>query len=144
MDKLDYVACMAMEFFVKDGRLLVNEMAPRVHNSGHWTMDGADQSQFLQHIKAVAGQAVSVPKVTMPVAMVNCIGEMPDVSKYEGLDFVTTYDYGKEPRPERKVGHINVLGESQTKAVFYSTLAKMLEDAGEKPLADLMNQRVNG
>ncbi|MCY4046131.1 MAG: 5-(carboxyamino)imidazole ribonucleotide synthase [Cellvibrionales bacterium] len=142
LEKLDYVGCMAMEFFVKGDQLLVNEMAPRVHNSGHWTMDGADQSQFYLHIKAVAGQAISTPVISQPVAMVNCIGDMPaDTAKYDRLDFVSVYDYGKEPRAERKVGHINVLGNDQSKAEFFNTLAAMLDEANETSLADLMRDR---
>lgn len=143
MEQLNYVGCMTIEFFVQGDKLMVNEAAPRVHNSGHWTIDGADQSQFLLHVKAVAGEVISAPEVTKPVAMVNCIGEMPDVSAYQDKTYIKPFDYGKEPRSERKVGHINVLGDTLAKSNFYQTVASLLSDFGETSLADIMQDRAS-
>lgn len=142
MNKLDYIGLMAIEFFVKDNQLIVNEVAPRVHNSGHWTMDGADCSQFQQHLKAVAGKSVAKPNVTMPVAMVNCIGELPDFSKYASEEAISCYDYGKDARPERKVGHINILANNRTEAEFNALVSQILAELGEDTLAEIISQRI--
>jgi 5-(carboxyamino)imidazole ribonucleotide synthase len=110
---LDYVGVLAVEMFVlPDGgngpRVLVNEIAPRVHNSGHWTLDGASVSQFEQHIRAIAGWALGKPVRHGPVIMTNLIGE--EVSSYEqwlAIPGATVHLYGKgTPRPGRKMGHV--------------------------------------
>lgn len=107
---LDYVGILAVEFFVQpDGRLLINEIAPRVHNSGHWTQDACRVSQFQQHIRAVAGWPLIEPRRHSDVVMDNLIGD--DVGRW--LTFAAEPDtslhlYGKqEPRPGRKMGHVN-------------------------------------
>jgi len=116
LDKLNYVGVMVIEFFVqtnKDGvaeKLIANEMAPRVHNSGHWTIDGATSSQFENHIRAVAGLPLGDVSYDKSV-MVNCIGSMPDLQKTLKLSTVKYHSYEKEPRSKRKVGHINLVGE---------------------------------
>lgn len=143
MEKLDYIGCMAIEFFVKGNQLIVNEAAPRVHNSGHWTLDGSEFSQFTQHLKAIAGEVVSNPKISMPAAMVNCIGKLPDFEQYKHNANIHCYDYGKTERPERKLGHINVLGENQTETEFYNLIASMLKDFGEEDLACNMATRAS-
>jgi 5-(carboxyamino)imidazole ribonucleotide synthase len=110
---LDYVGVLAVEMFVlPDGgngrRVLVNEIAPRVHNSGHWTLDGASVSQFEQHIRAIAGWALGKPVRHGPVTMTNLIGE--EVNSYEQwltVPGATVHLYGKgAPRPGRKMGHV--------------------------------------
>jgi 5-(carboxyamino)imidazole ribonucleotide synthase len=100
-----YVGTFTVEYFVKDGRLLANEMAPRVHNSGHWTIEGAATSQFANHVRAIAGLPLGSAAATGHAAMVNFIGRMPTARaalKVPGLAF---HDYGKSPRPGRKLGH---------------------------------------
>jgi 5-(carboxyamino)imidazole ribonucleotide synthase len=142
MNKLDYVGLMAIEFFVKGDQLIVNEVAPRVHNSGHWTIDGADSSQFLQHLKAVAGITVTTPAVTMPIAMINCIGELPDFKQFADNANISCLGYGKKPRPERKVGHINVSGANCSRADFYQQVQAILLVVGEEALAEVVAKRV--
>lgn len=113
LEHFQYVGTLAIEFFVKDQSLFINEMAPRVHNSGHWSIQGATVSQFENHLRAVSGLNIIEPKVTAPyVMMINLIGE--DVP--EGLADISgvyPYSYGKTLRANRKMGHINII--SQTK-----------------------------
>lgn len=110
MQKLDYAGVMAVEFFQEDDRLLVNEIAPRVHNSGHWTHEGADRSQFDLHVHALAG--VSLYPVTMkgPSAMVNLIGVPFDPAWLQRPGVV--HWYGKSVRPGRKLGHVNLMAST--------------------------------
>jgi 5-(carboxyamino)imidazole ribonucleotide synthase len=113
---LDYVGVLAVEMFVvpRDGgtEILVNEIAPRVHNSGHWTLDGASISQFEQHIRAIAGWPLGKPVRHAPVTMTNLIGD--DVNSYEQwltVPGATVHLYGKgRPRPGRKMGHVTQVG----------------------------------
>jgi 5-(carboxyamino)imidazole ribonucleotide synthase len=109
---LDYVGVLAVEMFVVDEggkrRLLVNEIAPRVHNSGHWTLDGATASQFEQHIRAVAGWPLAKPLRLGRIEMINLIGdEMNGWAKYLAEPGACVHLYGKgEARPGRKMGHV--------------------------------------
>lgn len=128
MDKLDYIGCLAFEFFVKDGQLYANEIAPRVHNSGHWSLDGADSSQFYLHTQAVAGRTVETPKVDFPSAMVNLIGNIPNLDAYKDSETISVYDYGKEARPGRKLGHVNLVGRDMDLAQFSAFIADFLDD----------------
>jgi 5-(carboxyamino)imidazole ribonucleotide synthase len=113
---LDYVGVLAVEMFVLAGRdgpkVLVNEIAPRVHNSGHWTLDGASISQFEQHIRAIAGWPLGKPVRHGPVTMTNLIGD--EINTYErwmSLPGATVHLYGKgTPRPGRKMGHVTQVG----------------------------------
>jgi 5-(carboxyamino)imidazole ribonucleotide synthase len=107
-ETLDYVGVFALELFVCNGRLLGNEMAPRVHNSGHWTIEGAHTSQFENHVRAVLGLPLGDTGVRGPSAMLNWIGEMPDPSPVLNVADGHWHDYGKEARPGRKVGHATV------------------------------------
>lgn len=109
---LDYVGVLAVEFFEKDGSLIANEMAPRVHNSGHWTIEGAETSQFENHIRAVAGLPLGDPKPRGFSAMINLIGSMPDISKVLRIPGAHFHDYCKEPRIGRKLGHITIRADS--------------------------------
>lgn len=106
MQHLDYVGVMAIEFFVADGKLLVNEIAPRVHNSGHWTQAGASISQFELHVRAICGFPLPQSVQTGCSAMVNLIGVGYDTSWLE-QGAAQLHWYGKELRPGRKMGHLN-------------------------------------
>jgi len=103
--KLEYVGVLAVEFFVVDGSLLANEMAPRVHNSGHWTIEGSATSQFENHLRAIAGMELGSTE-SRPTVMLNCIGSMPSEMETSAFPELFRHDYGKEPRPGRKVGHL--------------------------------------
>jgi 5-(carboxyamino)imidazole ribonucleotide synthase len=107
MEELDYAGVMAVEFFEQDGELLVNEIAPRVHNSGHWTHDGADWSQFDLHVHALAGVPLHSLNVHGASAMINLIGTPFDQAWLQHPGVV--HWYGKTVRPGRKVGHANVV-----------------------------------
>lgn len=109
MISLDYVGVLAIEFFLVEGMLVANEMAPRVHNTGHWTIEGAKTSQFEQHIRAITGMPLGSTAVTGHSIMLNCIGEMPDKNTVLSQPHTFYHDYGKAPRPGRKLGHITVV-----------------------------------
>ncbi|MBA5764123.1 5-(carboxyamino)imidazole ribonucleotide synthase [Vibrio sp. 404] len=108
---LDYVGVLALEFFDVDGALLVNEIAPRVHNSGHWTQQGAETCQFENHLRAVCGLPLGSTKLVRETAMINILGE--DTLPKELLEMAGCHIhwYGKEKRAGRKMGHINVCGD---------------------------------
>ena len=105
----DYAGILTIEFFVQKGRLVANEMAPRVHNSGHWTIEGAATSQFENHLRAILGLPLGDTRAVGHAAMVNFIGSMPDRVKVLALPGVHYHDYGKAPRPGRKVGHCTIV-----------------------------------
>ncbi len=105
LERLDYVGLLAMEFFVMNGRLLANEMAPRVHNSGHWTIEGAETSQFENHLRAILGLPLGSTAAVGQAAMVNFIGRLPERSTCLQIPGTHFHDYGKAPKPSRKVGH---------------------------------------
>jgi 5-(carboxyamino)imidazole ribonucleotide synthase len=108
LEELKYVGVLAIEFFEQDGRLLANEMAPRVHNSGHWTIEGAVTSQFENHLRAVVGLPLGSTAVMGCSAMVNLIGELPETADVLRLVDAHLHLYGKTPRPGRKLGHVTV------------------------------------
>lgn len=112
MDALDYVGVMAFEFFVTANGLIANEIAPRVHNSGHWSIEGAQTSQFENHVRAVAGLPLGTTDLLTPCAMLNIIGAMPSAEMLLALPGVRLHDYNKAPRPGRKIGHVTVLADS--------------------------------
>src|SRR5262249_14141015 len=105
MEHLGYVGVLAIEFFQKGEALLANEMAPRVHNSGHWTIEGARTSQFENHLRAVVGWPLGPTEAVACSAMVNLIGTLPDVAKVLAVPGAHLHLYGKKPRPGRKLGH---------------------------------------
>ena len=117
MERLDYVGVLAVELFETRGRLLANEMAPRVHNSGHWTLDGADASQFENHIRAVTGLPPAVPGRAGPAAMLNIVGETPDAAAVAAIPGAHLHLYDKVPRPGRKLGHVNVTGRDEARVL---------------------------
>jgi len=110
MDALGHVGVMAVEFFDDGERLLANELACRVHNSGHWTIEGAVTSQFENHLRAILGLPLGSPAPRGEAAMVNILGAMPKREDLLALPGVHLHDYGKQPRPGRKVGHATVAG----------------------------------
>ena len=105
LDKLNYVGVLAFEFFEIDGGLKANEIAPRVHNSGHWTIEGAECSQFENHLRAIAGLPLGSTAKVGESAMVNFIGEVPAVEQAVAIDGCHLHHYGKAFKPGRKVGH---------------------------------------
>lgn len=107
LEDLDYVGVLALEMFVLGDTLLANEFAPRVHNSGHWTIEGARTSQFSNHIRAITGQLPGPTEVLGYAGMLNLIGEIPHTARWQGIGQL--HDYGKAPRPGRKLGHITVV-----------------------------------
>lgn len=108
----DYAGVLTIEFFVRRGRLIANEMAPRVHNSGHWTIEGADTSQFENHLRAILGLPLGSTAARGHAAMINFIGVMPTRDAILGLEHAHLHHYGKEPRPQRKLGHATLVRAS--------------------------------
>lgn len=136
LDRLGYVGVLAIELFEAEGRLLANEIAPRVHNSGHWTLDGARASQFENHIRAVTGMPLAPPCVPGPAAMINLIGEIPDVNALASIPCAHIHLYDKAPRPGRKLGHVNVSGDDEREVMeTVERVWALLPGAGELPAA---------
>jgi 5-(carboxyamino)imidazole ribonucleotide synthase len=104
-----YAGVLALELFEVSGGLLANEVAPRVHNSGHWTIEGAVTSQFEQHLRAVCGLPLGDPSPVGVSEMVNLVGTLPDVDRVLGVPGTHLHLYGKSPRPARKLGHVTVV-----------------------------------
>jgi 5-(carboxyamino)imidazole ribonucleotide synthase len=109
MNALAYVGVLTVEFFVVKGRLIANEMAPRVHNSGHWTIEGCVTSQFENHLRAICDLPLGSTRPLGHTAMINFLGKMPDRMRLLAIDGLAFHDYGKEPRPGRKLGHCTIL-----------------------------------
>ncbi|MEH6565975.1 MAG: 5-(carboxyamino)imidazole ribonucleotide synthase [Halopseudomonas sp.] len=105
LSKLEYVGVMAFEFFEVDGGLKANEIAPRVHNSGHWTIEGSECSQFENHLRAIAGLPLGATATLGEAAMLNFIGEVPDASQVTAIEQCHLHHYGKAFKAGRKVGH---------------------------------------
>jgi 5-(carboxyamino)imidazole ribonucleotide synthase len=120
LDALDYVGVLAVELFEVGGRLLANEFAPRVHNTGHWTIDGAVTSQFENHLRAILGLPLGPTEARAPSVMVNVIGEVPPLEELAALQGTHVHLYGKEPRAGRKVGHLTLVDPDE------ETLARAL------------------
>ena len=124
-EELDYVGVFALELFCRGGELLANEMAPRVHNSGHWTIEGAQASQFENHLRAVLGLPLGATDAIGHACMLNWIGEMPDPAPVLREAGGHWHDYGKQARPGRKVGHATVRADTP------EALAAALERIGQ-------------
>ncbi len=129
LDRLDYVGVMALEFFDAGDVLFANEMAPRVHNSGHWTIEGSMTSQFENHLRAILGLPVGSTTARGHTAMVNLIGSTPDPARLLALPQAHVHLYGKAPRPGRKLGHVTVCADSA--AELDTVLASLSEIVGE-------------
>ena len=108
-EHFDYAGVLTIEFFVHEGRLVANEMAPRVHNSGHWTIEGAVTSQFENHLRAILGMPLGDTRPVGHAAMVNYIGTMPERDRILAVPGAHHHDYGKAPRAGRKLGHCTVV-----------------------------------
>ncbi len=108
LDALEYTGVLAIEFFEYKGKLLANEMAPRVHNSGHWTIEGAETSQFENHMRAIAGLPLGSTSALGHSAMLNLIGTLPETAEILAVPGAHLHLYGKRPGPKRKLGHITV------------------------------------
>ena len=124
-EALDYVGVFALELFDRDGALLANEMAPRVHNSGHWTIEGSETSQFENHLRAVVGLPLGSTAMRGHACMLNWLGDMPDAAAALAVEGMHWDDYGKQPRAGRKVGHATLRVDSP------AALADTLRQAGE-------------
>jgi 5-(carboxyamino)imidazole ribonucleotide synthase len=112
MDALQYIGVLTIEFFVVEGRLIANEMAPRVHNSGHWTIEGCVTSQFENHLRAICGLPLGSTRPLGHAAMINFLGQLPDRERLLAIDGLAFHDYGKQARPGRKLGHCTILKKS--------------------------------
>jgi 5-(carboxyamino)imidazole ribonucleotide synthase len=113
LERLDYVGVLAFEFFVADGALLANEIAPRVHNSGHWSIEGAEVSQFENHLRAICGLPLGSTGLRGASAMLNLIGNAPASGELAALEGCHLHLYGKMPKPQRKIGHVTVTAATQ-------------------------------
>lgn len=110
-EHLDYVGVLAFEFFVAQGQLFGNEIAPRVHNSGHWSIEGAEVSQFENHLRAIAGLPLGSTRLRGHSLMVNFIGQAPETAQLAAIPGLHVHHYGKTPKPQRKVGHATLTAE---------------------------------
>lgn len=112
LERLSYVGVLTLELFDVGGTLFANEIAPRVHNSGHWTIEGAETSQFENHLRAVCGLPLGGASARGPTAMLNFVGHMPPAGRVLGIAGAHLHDYGKLPRARRKLGHVTLCGAS--------------------------------
>lgn len=124
LSELNYVGVLTVEFFQKDGQLLANEIAPRVHNSGHWTIEGADTSQFENHLRAICDLPLGSTKARGHVAMVNIIGHVPDTADLLRIPHTHLHLYGKQARAGRKLGHVTLCVDNEK--TFKETLKRLL------------------
>jgi 5-(carboxyamino)imidazole ribonucleotide synthase len=109
MERFDYAGVLTVEFFLAGETLMANELAPRVHNSGHWTIEGAETSQFENHLRAILGLPLGSTAPTGHSFMLNLLGRIPDRRRLLGIPGLHLHDYGKSERPKRKVGHCTVV-----------------------------------
>ena len=140
-NSLDYVGVLALEFFDLDGELLVNEIAPRVHNSGHWTQQGAETCQFENHLRAVCGLPLGSTEQVRPTSMINILGQDRVPESLLDTAGVHVHWYGKEKRAGRKMGHINVCASNQpalTQKLI--ELAKVLDENAYPAIHQLTQQ----
>jgi 5-(carboxyamino)imidazole ribonucleotide synthase len=112
LQHLNYVGVLAIEFFVRNGRLIANEMAPRVHNSGHWTIEGAVTSQFENHLRAIMGLPLGDCSARGHSGMINLLGKVPAVPPLLAIPGLHLHDYRKAARIGRKVGHLTLIRDS--------------------------------
>jgi 5-(carboxyamino)imidazole ribonucleotide synthase len=112
MNHLAYVGVLALELFSVDGELFANEMAPRVHNSGHWTIEGAETSQFENHLRALLSLPLGATTPRGTSVMFNIIGHIPPLERVVAVQGAHLHLYGKAPTEKRKVGHVTLVAES--------------------------------
>jgi 5-(carboxyamino)imidazole ribonucleotide synthase len=140
LDHLGYTGVMALELFLVGDRLLANEFAPRVHNSGHWTIDGACTSQFENHLRAICGLPLGDTDIRFRSLMFNLLGKMPDVALQASPDTAASasvhwHDYHKTPRENRKIGHVTVT--ANTAAALQARSAQLASALGVAAELDL-------
>ena len=128
LEALDYVGVLTIEWFEHEGRLVANEIAPRVHNSGHWTIEGAATSQFENHLRAVTGLPLGLPQALGVWAMVNLVGTPPPLETLASLSGAHVHMYGKAPRTSRKVGHVTLCAVDE--GYLDARLAELLHVVG--------------
>jgi 5-(carboxyamino)imidazole ribonucleotide synthase len=135
MNALGYVGVLAIELFLVDGALVANEMAPRVHNSGHWTIEGAETSQFENHVRAIVGAPLGSTRLVAPCAMLNVIGKMPPRERVLAVEGAHLHAYGKDAAPGRKIGHVTIRATSRAElcAKVEDLLPVVDPDATEPP-----------
>ena len=133
MDALGHVGVLTIEFFVTKDGLIANEMAPRVHNSGHWTIDGAVTSQFENHVRAVTDEPLGSTDARGLSGMINIIGAMPDRGDLLAVPGARLHDYGKTPRPGRKLAHVNVCAADER---IRAAQMRVLEDLVRRATQD--------
>ncbi len=134
LNHLQYVGVLTLELFVTADGLLANEMAPRVHNSGHWSIEGAVCSQFENHIRAVAGLPLGSTEIIQPSVLVNIIGQHPDSAAVLALDGVHLHLYGKSERAGRKLGHITVMPNDSSQIIeLLKQLSQILPESLSLP-----------
>jgi len=112
MDRLEYVGVMALELFSVNGTVMANEIAPRVHNSGHWTIEGAETSQFENHLRAILDLPLGVTQLRGRSVMYNILGHIPEVSHVVAIEGAHLHLYGKAPTEKRKVGHVTLVAQT--------------------------------
>lgn len=117
LENLDYVGVMTLELFVTDAGLIANEIAPRVHNSGHWSIEGAVCSQFENHVRAIAGLPLGNTDIIKPCVMLNVIGKYPNINQILSIEGVHFHHYHKDERNGRKIGHITVISDDLATSV---------------------------
>jgi len=136
MDNLDYVGVIVLELFQVGDQLLANEYAPRVHNSGHWSIEGAVTSQFENHIRAVCGKPLGDTGMTVPSAMINIIGSLPDCNEVLKIPGAHLHLYNKQAREGRKLGHVTVCAKTDSLLRQHvdkiMPLARIIPPAAEK------------
>lgn len=135
---LDYCGTFTVELFECNGELLVNEIAPRVHNSGHWSIEGSHASQFENHIRAMLGEAPQATTVKQSAAMINIIGETPELAALAAEEGVYVHLYGKAARPNRKLGHITVVADAER---YQQLVTQALTLVGEQQFSDTLTPR---
>ena len=129
MRRYDYRGVLTVEFFHTDAGLLANEFAPRVHNSGHWTIEGAETSQFENHLRAILGWPLGDTAPRGHAAMVNVLGALPEPARVLALPGAHSHDYGKQPRPRRKLGHCTMVDSDRDRLLARLAPLRALIDA---------------
>jgi 5-(carboxyamino)imidazole ribonucleotide synthase len=129
MQRFDYRGVLTVEFFVTADGLIANEMAPRVHNSGHWTIEGSETSQFENHIRAILGLPLGSTAQRGHAAMLNLLGRLPPRTELLRLDGLHLHEYGKSPRPRRKLGHCTLVDSDRTRLMARLEAARRVVDA---------------
>lgn len=144
LEALNFVGTLSLELFQVQNQLLANEMAPRVHNSGHWTIEGALTSQFENHLRAIQGLPLGATEVTQSAAMVNIVGERPLALTQLVARHTYLHDYTKTERAGRKIGHLTLLDENQDTdgQHFAERIATALALVGEQALANALRSKL--